>query len=123
MVGVCAAATALQCNAGASRVAVTEHTAGWLAIEARFPEVEAESVQVPREQGRQDGGDQAKGLANMHHLKAYDHAWQAVVLEFASFVGKNKCVALKAHETRFTVPMSSLPGSLQKKSAGRRHAL
>ena len=39
-------------------------------------------------------------------------AWQVVGQGFASFVGKNKCVALKAHETRFTVPVSSLPGAL-----------
>ena len=42
----------------------TEHTAGWLAIEARVPEVEAESVQVAREQGRQgaEGQPQSQGL-------------------------------------------------------------
>ena len=61
----------------------------------------------------------AKGLADKHHLKAYDHAWQAFGLGFASFVGKNKCVAPKLHETRFTAPMSSLPGALQRKAAGR----
>ena len=53
-----ATATALHCNAGASRVAGAEHIAGWLAIEARVPDVEAESVHVPREQGRQDAEDQ-----------------------------------------------------------------
>ena len=57
VVEVRAAAAALQCNAGASRVG-TEHTAGWLTIEASVPEVEAESVQVPREQGRQDAEDE-----------------------------------------------------------------
>ena len=61
----------------------------------------------------------AKGVPNKHRLKAYDHAWQAVGLEFASFVGKNKCVALKAHETRFTAPMSSLLGTLQSKLVAR----
>ena len=52
-------------------------------------------------------------------MNDYDHAWQAVPLVFASFGGQNKCVALKTHETRFTVPMSSLPGALQRKAAGR----
>ena len=41
----------------------------------------------------------AKGLANKHHVKACDHAWQALGLGFASFVGKNKCVALNSNET------------------------
>ena len=61
----------------------------------------------------------AKGFANKHHLKGYGHAWQAVGLGFANFVGKNKCVALKAHETRFTVPMSSPLEALQRQAAGR----
>ena len=65
----------------------------------------------------------AKGFANKRHLKAYDHAWQAVWLGFASFVGKNKCVAPKAHETRFTVPMSSVPEALQRKAAVARCAV
>ena len=58
VVGVRVAVTALQCNAGASRMVGTEHTAGWLAIEESVPEVEGESVQVLREQGRQDADDQ-----------------------------------------------------------------
>ena len=53
-----ATATALQCSA--SRVAGTEHTAGCFASEAMIPEVEAESVQVPREQQRQDAEDQSQ---------------------------------------------------------------
>ena len=53
------------------------------------------------------------------YRKAYDHAWQAVGLGFASFVGKDERVALKAHETRFTVPMLSLLGALQRIAAGR----
>ena len=42
----------------------------------------------------------AKGLANKHHLKASDHAWQAVGLGFAGFVGKNKCGAPKGARDR-----------------------
>ena len=70
----------------------------------------------------QDTDLKAKGLADKHHLKACDHAWQAVGLGFASFVGKNKCVAPKAHETRFTVPMSS-PWSAAKESCWSPSAL
>ena len=44
---------------------------------------------------------------------------KAVGLGLASFVGKNKWFALKAHETRFTVPMSSPLGALQRKAVGR----
>ena len=61
----------------------------------------------------------AKGFADKHHFKGYDHAWPAVLLGFASFVGRNKCVVLMAHETSFTVSMSSLSGALQRKAAGR----
>ena len=45
-----------------------------------------------------------KGFANKHRCKAYD---------------QNKCVAPKAHETMFTVPMSSLLGALQRQAADR----
>ena len=95
----------------------TEHTAEWLAIEGsqkwkqnlcKF--LDGKGVKMQKTNFR------AKGPANKHHLKANEHAWQAVGLGFASFVGKNKCVALKAHETRFTVPMSSLPEALQRKA-------